>query len=294
MQKMFDLRANAECDLFETMNRPPDVADGKRLFVDLVNRSDAANLHGVETDAAFQKSLYQTTKFHEFPDKSATLYVPPPIVKEFPKRHSFVHNQIANKTKTNNEHMEMITNAKVLNGAKYSILQQLHDHSIEFRAMTAFKNALFDSELLTDNHLLPLKEWERLRVYETGRDLDEVNAIILEEIKLKGSNFVNLQKFMDLLDLFTLLPMTKTHTRNHSKDIYRILSSNTLTGHTVRNTDSGGTLKKMLDLLWIKLDERFKSMAEAYRYFDRNYNNRVSFGEFQKALDHLRIKFQVL
>ena len=291
---MFDLRANAECDLFETMNRPPDVADGKRLFVDLVNRSDAANLHGVETDAAFQKSLYQTTKFHEFPDKSATLYVPPPIVKEFPKRHSFVHNQIANKTKTNNEHMEMITNAKVLNGAKYSILQQLHDHSIEFRAMTAFKNALFDSELLTDNHLLPLKEWERLRVYETGRDLDEVNAIILEEIKLKGSNFVNLQKFMDLLDLFTLLPMTKTHTRNHSKDIYRILSSNTLTGHTVRNTDSGGTLKKMLDLLWIKLDERFKSMAEAYRYFDRNYNNRVSFGEFQKALDHLRIKFQVL
>ena len=49
----------------------------------------------------------------------------------------------------------------------------------------------------------------------------------------------------------------------------------------------------MLDLLWIKLDERFKSMADAYRYFDRNYNNRVSFGEFQKALDHLRIKFQV-
>lgn len=49
----------------------------------------------------------------------------------------------------------------------------------------------------------------------------------------------------------------------------------------------------MLDLLWIKLDERFTSMSDAYRYFDRNFNNRVSFGEFQKALDHLRIKFQV-
>ena len=49
----------------------------------------------------------------------------------------------------------------------------------------------------------------------------------------------------------------------------------------------------MLDLLWIKLEERFKSMAEAFRYFDRNYNNRVCFGEFQKALDHMRIKFQV-
>ena len=117
--------------------------------------------------------------------------------------------------------------------------------------------------------------------------------MILDEIRLRDSNFVNLQKFMDLLDLFTLLPMTKTRTANQSPDIYRILSSNTLTGHTVGNTEGGGSLQKMLDLLWIKLDERFKCMADAYRYFDRNYNNRVSFGEFQKALDHLRIKFQV-
>lgn len=49
----------------------------------------------------------------------------------------------------------------------------------------------------------------------------------------------------------------------------------------------------MLDLLWIKLEERFKTIGDAYRYFDKNYNNRVSFGEFQKALDHLRIKYQV-
>lgn len=47
----------------------------------------------------------------------------------------------------------------------------------------------------------------------------------------------------------------------------------------------------MLDLLWIKLEERFKTIGAAYRYFDKNYNNRVSFGEFQKALDHLRIKY---
>jgi Ca2+-binding EF-hand superfamily protein len=34
-------------------------------------------------------------------------------------------------------------------------------------------------------------------------------------------------------------------------------------------------------------------MAHAYRYFDVNFNNRVSFNEFQKGLDHLRIKYQV-
>ena len=49
----------------------------------------------------------------------------------------------------------------------------------------------------------------------------------------------------------------------------------------------------MLDLLWIKISERFKGIAEAYRYFDVNFNNRVSFNEFQKGMDHLRIKFRV-
>ena len=58
------------------------------------------------------------------------------------------------------------------------------------------------------------------------------------------------------------------------------MSANTLGGHTVEHTDAGGVLKQMLDLLWIKLDERFKTMADAFRYFDRNYNNRVCFAEF--------------
>ena len=47
----------------------------------------------------------------------------------------------------------------------------------------------------------------------------------------------------------------------------------------------------MLDLIWIKIADRFKGMAAAYRYFDVNFNNRVSFNEFQKGLDHMRLKF---
>ena len=49
--------------------------------------------------------------------------------------------------------------------------------------MTAFKNALFDSELLVDNHLLPVAEWERIRKYETHHRLDAINSAILNEIK---------------------------------------------------------------------------------------------------------------
>lgn len=73
-----------------------------------------------------------------------------------------------------------------------------------------------------------------------------------------------------------------------------IMSSNVYGGHTSgTEKDQGGPLKRILDLLWIKISERFGSIHEAYRYFDVNFNNRVSFNEFQKGLDHMRIKFQV-
>ena len=60
------------------------------------------------------------------------------------------------------------------------------------------------------------------------------------------------------------------------------MSGNTAEGHSIVQRDSAqeGSLKLMMDLLWIKLDERFSSMGQAFRYFDKNYNNRVSFGEF--------------
>lgn len=49
----------------------------------------------------------------------------------------------------------------------------------------------------------------------------------------------------------------------------------------------------MLDLLWIKIEERFHNMADGYRFFDVNYDNHVNFAEFQKAIDKLRINFQI-
>lgn len=179
-----------------------------------MNRSDAGALHPVEKDPAIQSALYQPKSTEDYGTKLGVQYEPPPVVREFPKKHSFVHNQVANKAKTNNEHLETIINSRVLNPRKAKILRQLHETGVEFRAMTSFKNALFDSEKLGDNHLLPVEEWDRIRVRAGNAAIDAVAPLILEEIKHKESNLVNLQKFMDLLDLFTLLPMTKTVVKN--------------------------------------------------------------------------------
>lgn len=81
---------------------------------------------------------------------------------------------------------------------------------------------------------------------------------------------------------------------NDSTDVYYLMSGNTYGGATSNDMyDQGGPLKRILDLIWIKIADRFKGMAEAYRYFDVNFNNRVSFNEFQKGLDHMRLKFQI-
>lgn len=67
------------------------------------------------------------------------------------KRHSFVHNTLANKTKSNVEFVEDILSNEVLNANKRKILLALHKHGIDFRMLMAFKNALFDSEELEEN-----------------------------------------------------------------------------------------------------------------------------------------------
>lgn len=240
--------------------------------------SDAANMHEVERDAEKQREMYQSRHVKEYPDVSRMQYEEPPVVKVHPKKLSFVHNAIANKSKTNDAHLERtlaLTSPK-----RVQILQALHQNSIEFKIMTGLKNSLFESELLIDNHLLPLEEWKRIVGYITKNMLDNVEPILREEIITKDGKNVNLQKLMDIIDLFTLLPLKKITEPNASSDIYFVLTSGTRGRFSTEQVDSTGDLKRVLDLLWIKLDERFRTMGEAFRYFDRNFNNSVSFGEF--------------
>ena len=169
----------------------------------------------------------------------------------------------------------------------------MHNCGVEFKCLNNFKNALFDSELIKSNYLLPVHEFERIRVYETQNSLDTVDQALVSEI-LHPTGLIDLRTLMDIIDMFSLFPMTKMIVKNQSKEIYNILSGNKFDGATIETQDiSGGSMRLLLDLLWIKLDERFLNMADTFRYFDKNYNNKVSFGEFQNALDNLRVKFQV-
>jgi Ca2+-binding EF-hand superfamily protein len=49
-------------------------------------------------------------------------------------------------------------------------------------------------------------------------------------------------------------------------------------------------LQRMLDLCWVRIQDRFKKLSPAYRFFDINFNNRVSFNEFILGMENLKVK----
>jgi hypothetical protein len=100
---------------------------------------------------------------------------------------------------------------------------------------------------------------------------------MLKEILENGR--IDLSKLTDIVDLYSFLPIVVKKDSNESANMFYIMTSNMRDSHTW--TDHGGdNVKRMLDLLNIKLGEKYRNLAEAYRYFDVNFNNRVSFNEF--------------
>ena len=264
---------------------------GKKPFEHLVNKSNVRHMYPTVKQNEI-RDLFIKRQQEDFCNKHGVEYVPPPVVKDFETRTSFVHNCIANKTKTNFNHFSKIYNSKVFNENKYKIICKLHNcPSLDFRVMTQLKNALFDSDNLVDNHLIPVEDWDEQVEYLCQDKMKKIEPLILKEI-MTGEGLINLQTFTDLIDLFTYLPIQKKQYSNDSANLFMVMSSNTQQKHTHKPTQ-GGYIKRMLDLLWIKIQEKYESLPEAYRYFDQNFNNRVGFNEFQKGLNAMRITYQV-
>lgn len=65
--------------------------------------------------------------------------------------------------------------------------------------------------------------------------------------------------------------------------MYGLLSANTKTEATAEAMiipKGQEKLYRLLEFVWVRLQERFKNFSPAFRFFDLNFNNRVSFNEF--------------
>jgi len=117
--------------------------------------------------------------------------------------------------------------------------------------------------------------------------------MILEEISKDGE--VDLNAFCNLVDLYTYMPqkLSKISKGSLSPDMFRIMSSNAKDKATAIKDTSGpdeSRLNRNLELIWMRIDERFSNFSAAFRFFDMNFNNRVSFNEFSQGIETLKVK----
>ena len=46
-------------------------------------------------------------------------------------------------------------------------------------------------------------------------------------------------------------------------------------------------------MIWSKIEDRFRNFSAAFRYFDLNYNNKITFNEFAQCMESINLKMPV-
>jgi hypothetical protein len=92
---------------------------------------------------------------------------------------------------------------------------------------------------------------------------------------------VSVSKLSAFIDFFNFLPYAVKKTKNNSKEIFYIMTSNQKGEASYNNKTSEDTHNKndekeqltlLLSMIWAKLYERFPTINAAFRFFDSNYD----------------------
>ena len=127
---------------------------------------------------------------------------------------------------------------------------------------------------------------------ETPAQVSKIEELIAESVCDESE--ADLNKVNQIVDLFTYLPKPQSKERpgQASPNIHRVMSSNMKDKATagLGGLPEQGSLVRNLELIWMRIDERFPNFAAAFRFFDMNFNNRVTFNEFSTGVEALKVK----
>ena len=166
-------------------------------------------------------------------------------------------------------------------------IQLWNKRRLDFRLLITFKNSLYNSPLITSENMLPQAEFTRLRNAHDNAQIKEgivgTEELVLAEIVDRETGLVDVHQFSELTDLFVYLP-NKEKGVNHqaSAEIHQILSSNSKTKAEFERQDASPEkvrIGKTLELVYSRINDRFKGFSAAFRFFDVNMNNKITFGE---------------
>ena len=147
---------------------------------------------------------------------------------------------------------------------------------VDFRVMINFRNQLFDCKDPSRENRIPVSEFRRIRgESDSGHirsQIVDTEELLLAEIAQGENQLVDLNLLSDLVDLFVYLPNPdEKKDAQRSPSMHYILSSNSkdkATAERSLETKDELHLRRMLEMLWIRIQERFKAFSPAFRYFD--------------------------
>ena len=119
--------------------------------------------------------------------------------------------------------------------------------------------------------------------------------LLLSEIVDPSHGLVDLNSLSDIIDAFIFLPNTeKVNDQQVSPQLFTILSSNQKSKATAEKSNESPEeihLRRSLEFIWIRIQERFKNFSPAFRFFDKNCEGKVTFDQFVVSLETLKVKF---
>ena len=105
---------------------------------------------------------------------------------------------------------------------------------------------------------------------------------------------VSVNKLSAFIDFFNFLPFKIKKTKNNSKDIYYVMSSNQKGEATyekeTKQDEEKAVFTEMLSMISSKINERFNSINAAFRFFDSDYDQNINFNDFAQGVEYLRVK----
>ena len=104
------------------------------------------------------------------------------------------------------------------------------------------------------------------------------------------------KKLNTLVEFYELYPMIIKKDRNHSSELYSVLSSTKSNTHNAaatsikQKTTKDRDARELAGLIWDRVQEKYKKIASAFRFFDLNSNGSISLNEFTVGVEGLAIK----
>lgn len=172
------------------------------------------------------------------------------------------------------------------------LIKYLQDKGIDMRILNNIRID-FLSKIPSENSSMDSDDFVTLfRTISKIKDA-EMEEKLMNFCEDKRNNTVKYTKYSEFVDFYQYLPLHIKKDRNLSQELYYVLTSNKFSnaGEKIETDQEQMGLKQSLDFLWMKIEERFNKVAQAFRFFDINNNGVLSLKEFEIGVHKLSTRF---